>query len=401
MLRSAIRPVTRAFAPLVVRPTLYRTVVTKRYTQDHEWISYDDSTGQGTFGITNYAQKNLGDVVFVELPVVESQIAAGESIGNVESVKAVGEIYAPVSGQVQEVNEELADAPELINKDPEATGWLAKIQLSNPGEFDALLSEQAYDAHCKGAEDLKIASLLLRTLSKPIATKIKQRAKDHEGFKARTIRMAQFLHRAEMNLRVSLLGESPKHVRPLSESRAIESGANFLSEGFLFSVAATIIIGETYRSRASESKRRDQVRESLESHESEIEELRERLKETELRSDQETKRNQDLTNIVEQVVMIGLKGGFGENGLDKSSDWERHLRIGELARAFRTNGRVLRDNDEHDEEEVRRIAEGSDREDLIDSRHSETERTKDDESDPSSKGEDRTPNGSQPSKAEL
>ncbi|GAA6025325.1 hypothetical protein JCM11491_000390 [Sporobolomyces phaffii] len=148
MFRSAIRPVTRAFAPSVL-PRLHRTV---RFTQDHEWISYDDQTGEGTFGITNYAQKNLGDVVFVELPVVDSQIAAGESIGNVESVKAVGEIYAPVSGQVKQVNDELEGSPELINQDPEAQGWLAKIQLSNPGEFDGLLNEQAYDALCKGAD---------------------------------------------------------------------------------------------------------------------------------------------------------------------------------------------------------------------------------------------------------
>jgi len=120
-----------------------RLVTAKRFTQDHEWISFDDSTGQGTFGITDYAQKNLGDVVFVELPAVESQIAAGgeyflswsssesrltlgivrlESIGNVESVKAVGEIYAPVSGQVKEVNSELETSPELINQDPEEAG---------------------------------------------------------------------------------------------------------------------------------------------------------------------------------------------------------------------------------------------------------------------------------------
>ncbi|GAA5829786.1 hypothetical protein JCM5353_002231 [Sporobolomyces roseus] len=152
MLRSAIRPITRSFAPLAFKPTFTRTLVSKRFTQDHEWISFDDATGQGTFGITNYAQKNLGDVVFVELPVVDSQISAGESIGNVESVKAVGEIYAPVSGQVKEVNQELEGTPELINQDPETTGWLAKIQLSNPGEFDALLNEQAYDALCKGAD---------------------------------------------------------------------------------------------------------------------------------------------------------------------------------------------------------------------------------------------------------
>ncbi|GAA5910210.1 uncharacterized protein JCM6883_001113 [Sporobolomyces salmoneus] len=201
---------------------------------------------------------------------------------------------------------------------------------------------------------LKIASLLLRTLSKPIATKIKQRAKDHEGFKTRTIGMAQFLHRAEMNLRVSLLGESPKHVRPLSESRAIESGANFLSEGFLFTVAATIIIGETYRSRLSESKRRDAVRDSLESHESEIEELRERLKDVEVRYDDERNRSNELSNIVEHVVQIGLKGGFGagESLREGRENWERHLRIAELARAFGTNGRVLQEDDEEGDERV-------------------------------------------------
>ncbi|GAA5998188.1 hypothetical protein JCM5350_007697 [Sporobolomyces pararoseus] len=205
---------------------------------------------------------------------------------------------------------------------------------------------------------LKIASLLLRTLSKPIATKIKQRAKDHEGFKSRTIAMAQFLHRAEMNLRVSLLGESPKHIRPLSESRAIESGANFLSEGFLFAVAATIIIGETYRSRLSESKRRDAVRESLESHESELEQLRSKLKEFESYSKDEKKKFDELGGIVEQVVQIGLKGGFGgdsDSSTGKSEAWERHLRIAELARAFGTNGRVLREEEEEDHDEDKSI----------------------------------------------
>ncbi|GAA6060127.1 hypothetical protein JCM10212_001424 [Sporobolomyces blumeae] len=152
MLRTALRPAARAFAVRAPQPISFRTVVTKRYTQDHEWISFDDSNGVGTFGITHYAQKNLGDVVFVELPTVESQIAHGESIGNVESVKAVGEIYAPVSGQVKEVNSELETSPELINEDPESAGWLAKIQLSNPGEVDSLLNEEAYQALCAGAE---------------------------------------------------------------------------------------------------------------------------------------------------------------------------------------------------------------------------------------------------------
>ncbi|GAA6060128.1 hypothetical protein JCM10212_001425 [Sporobolomyces blumeae] len=195
---------------------------------------------------------------------------------------------------------------------------------------------------------LKIGSLLLRTLSKPIATKIKQRAKDHEGFKSRTIAMAQFLHRAEMNLRVSLLGESPKHIRPLSESRAIESGANFLSEGFLFAVAATIIIGETYRGRVSEGKRRDAVRDSLQTHEDEIEELRERLKGLERECVDEKSRNDELVKIVEEVVVIGLKGGFGE----VDPDWQRHVRIGDLATRFGTLDRVLRDEDDDERDRV-------------------------------------------------
>ncbi|GAA5958177.1 hypothetical protein JCM3765_002839 [Sporobolomyces pararoseus] len=207
---------------------------------------------------------------------------------------------------------------------------------------------------------LKIASLLLRTLSKPIATKIKQRAKDHEGFKSRTIGMAQFLHRAEMNLRVSLLGESPKHIRPLSESRAIESGANFLSEGFLFAVAATIILGETYRSRLSESKRRDQVKDSLIKNELELTNLKSQLKSIELERRDEIKKFNELGGIVEQVVIIGLKGGFynnnnnpngGERDIEieeSKTAWERHLRIAELARRFGTNGRVLKDDDDDD-----------------------------------------------------
>ncbi|GAA6025327.1 hypothetical protein JCM11491_000391 [Sporobolomyces phaffii] len=250
-------------------------------------------------------------------------------------------------------------------------------------------------------QSLKIASLFLRTLSKPIATKIKQRAKDHDGFKTRTIAMAQFLHRAEMNLRVSLLGESPKHIRPLSESRAIESGANFLSEGFLFAVAATIILGETYRSRASESKRRDAVRDQLDEHAARLAELGAAVDAARQHAADDRRTAQELSDIVEQVVVIGLKGGFGNNvggaqvddeederaprdrdedddcdssrsrsrsrrgdavvvGVNGRNAWERHLRVAELARAFRTTGRVLRDDDEADDEEegARRIGGG-------------------------------------------
>jgi len=103
---------------------------------------------------------------------------------------------------------------------------------------------------------LKIGSLLLRTLSKPIANKIKQRAKDHEGFKTRTVWLAQLMHRTEMNLRVSLLGESPKHIRPLSEARAIESGANFLSEGVSHTVYPLLCVLFSRRSSSSECERK-------------------------------------------------------------------------------------------------------------------------------------------------
>ncbi|GAA5990498.1 hypothetical protein JCM11641_007739 [Rhodosporidiobolus odoratus] len=192
---------------------------------------------------------------------------------------------------------------------------------------------------------LKIASLLLRTLSKPIANKIKQQAKEHEGFKSRTVTMAQWLHRAEMNLRVSLLGESPKHIRPLSEARAIDAGANFLSEGFLFAVAATIIVGETYRSRRSESKRRDAVQDSLSNHEAALEQLKERLKEEREEREEAGKRERELEKVVEEIVIIGLHGGFGE----LPSDWQKHLRVGQLAREFKTAGRVLRDEEEGEE----------------------------------------------------
>ncbi|GAA5882240.1 hypothetical protein JCM1840_004546 [Sporobolomyces johnsonii] len=195
---------------------------------------------------------------------------------------------------------------------------------------------------------LKVGSLLLRTLSKPIANKIKSRAKEHDGFKSRTIAMAQFMHRAEMNLRVRLLGESPKHVRPLSESRAIETGANFISEGFLFAVAASIIIGETYRGKRAEGKRRDAINDTLEAHEAQIKALQDRmLDERERRADAE-RRVRELEKIVEEVVIIGLKGGFGAAADDLPPDWQRHLRSGELAQWFGTAERVLRDDDDDD-----------------------------------------------------
>jgi glycine cleavage system H protein len=113
-----------------------------KYTKEHEWIKADGKTG--TVGITNYAQESLGDIVFVELPKVGTEITVGKTFGSVESVKAVSDLYAPVSGTVTEVNTELATAPEKINKDAHAT-WMLKITLKNPAELQALLSATDYE----------------------------------------------------------------------------------------------------------------------------------------------------------------------------------------------------------------------------------------------------------------
>ena len=115
-----------------------------KYTKDHEWIRVAD--GQGHVGITDYAQEQLGDVVYVELPAVGRTLAQGEQFGAVESVKAVSDLYCPVSGEVVQVNEALADRPETINRDPHGT-WLIVVKLSDPGELDALLDAGGYGAH--------------------------------------------------------------------------------------------------------------------------------------------------------------------------------------------------------------------------------------------------------------
>jgi len=114
----------------------------RRYTKEHEWIKADGKNA--TVGITNYAQESLGDIVFVELPKVGSEIVAGKTFGSVESVKAVSDLYAPASGVVAEVNNELATAPEKINKDAHSA-WLIKITLKNPAELNSLLSAQDYE----------------------------------------------------------------------------------------------------------------------------------------------------------------------------------------------------------------------------------------------------------------
>ena len=122
---------------------------TYRYTKDHEWI--DVKGDLGTIGLTDYAQCQLGDVVFVELPGPGAKLEAGKSLGAVESVKAASEIYAPVSGEVVEVNGELKDAPEKVNSDPHGAGWLVKVRLKTPTEIEALMDAAAYEAYLSTA----------------------------------------------------------------------------------------------------------------------------------------------------------------------------------------------------------------------------------------------------------
>jgi glycine cleavage system H protein len=113
-----------------------------KYTKDHEWIRVEGSAG--VVGITEYAQGELGDVVFVELPAVGKKIQHGESFGTVEAVKAVSDLYAPVSGTVTEVNKEIQDSPELVNKESYDKGWMIKMTIDNPADLDALLDVEAY-----------------------------------------------------------------------------------------------------------------------------------------------------------------------------------------------------------------------------------------------------------------
>jgi glycine cleavage system H protein len=121
------------------------------YSKDHEWIRVDGDTG--IVGITDHAQNSLGDVVYVELPRVGDSVTAHEAFGSVESVKAVSEIFTPVSGQVTEVNESLQDDPEKVNNDPYGDGWMVRIKMSNPGEVDGLLSAAEYEDFTKAESE--------------------------------------------------------------------------------------------------------------------------------------------------------------------------------------------------------------------------------------------------------
>jgi len=112
------------------------------YTENHEWIRVD--TGVGTVGVTWYAQDQLGDLVFVELPEIDDEFAQGDSFGVIESVKAVADFYMPAGGRIVEVNEELLDAPEIISEDPYGDGWIVKVELEDPSELDTLMESDEY-----------------------------------------------------------------------------------------------------------------------------------------------------------------------------------------------------------------------------------------------------------------
>ncbi|HYI95216.1 MAG TPA: glycine cleavage system protein GcvH [Bryobacteraceae bacterium] len=116
-----------------------------RYTKEHEWVSIEGDTG--TIGITDHAQHELGDIVYVDLPKVGASVAKGGTIGSVESVKAVSDIYSPVSGDVIEINQALADKPERLNEDPHGDAWLVKVRLTSSDEVKGLLSAEDYRSY--------------------------------------------------------------------------------------------------------------------------------------------------------------------------------------------------------------------------------------------------------------
>jgi glycine cleavage system H protein len=116
-----------------------------RYTKEHEWVRVEGDSA--TIGITDHAQKQLGDIVYVDLPKAGTHVERGKTLGTVESVKAVSEIYSPISGEVVEINLELADYPETLNEDPHGDGWLVKVRLAEPAPIDELMTAAAYEAY--------------------------------------------------------------------------------------------------------------------------------------------------------------------------------------------------------------------------------------------------------------
>ncbi len=121
-----------------------------RYTKEHEWVRVEGSVA--TAGVTDYAQEQLGDIVYVELPSVGDALKQFEPFGVVESVKAASDLYAPLSGEAVEVNQELGDHPEFVNEDPYGRGWMIKIEPSDPAELDNLMSVEEYEEYLEGLE---------------------------------------------------------------------------------------------------------------------------------------------------------------------------------------------------------------------------------------------------------
>ena len=116
----------------------------RKYTQEHEWVQVEGDVG--TVGVTDFAANELGEVVFVELPETGSEFSQGDTIGTIESVKAVADLFLPVSGEIIEINDAVVDGPELVNKDPLDDGWLFRVRISDPSELDQLLDAAAYNA---------------------------------------------------------------------------------------------------------------------------------------------------------------------------------------------------------------------------------------------------------------
>ncbi len=121
-----------------------------RYTKDHEWVSVAGDVA--TIGITDHAQQELGDIVYVDLPQPGDAVAADKTMGSVESVKAVSDLYCPVTGEVTEVNSELTDAPEKVNEDPHGAAWMVKVKLANPKEINSLMSAADYQSYIERGE---------------------------------------------------------------------------------------------------------------------------------------------------------------------------------------------------------------------------------------------------------
>ncbi len=122
-----------------------------RYSKEHEWVAVEGDVA--TIGITDHAQEELGDIVYVDLPHAGDAVAAGKSMGSVESVKAVSDIYSPVTGEVTAINEALADAPEKVNEDPHGAAWMVKVKMSKPEEIDGLLTVADYQSYLEGSEE--------------------------------------------------------------------------------------------------------------------------------------------------------------------------------------------------------------------------------------------------------